>query len=326
MWRAQTSIKLDGPGTGLRRRRTQDAAPATALHRRNQLTKRRAMDFSLLFDVVNGIPNNTDSGFNGCEIHVRVQQMRPREPRKTLDAQRGLSALLDVGFGQTIMWWARATAPHRGQVFEVAGPFFNVGFKPKVIPRSAGGCRQCWYHRPAVEVIRIECGLEYLLVAVFAWAILIHFGLRTLGSHRRTFTGGVQVGTGGTTSTINNAGKTVGLTEHDAWKKVTWFNNGLTLAPETITTTMEFVHLYDTDRVGNARQRAIYINFDMDQDKNIGSGTSKWTGIAGAFAGDRQRVCPVRRTHEFFDDLDGVLDGNLSRSLAEVYGYRRNTR
>ena len=60
-----------------------------------------------------------------------------------------------------------------------------------------------------------------------------------------------------------------------------------------------------------------YINFDYGQDKNIGSGTSKWTGIAGAFRQAIGKKYAVAGRLEFFDDIDGFSTGTKQK-LGEV--------
>ena len=134
------------------------------------------------------------------------------------------------------------------------------------------------------EVIESNANWNYSRSLLFSWAIpYFHFGVRTSFPVGQHFTGGVQVVQGWNNVYDNNSGKTVGLTGAYAWKKVTWSNNYY-VGPEKSHTNDGIRHLYDTTVLVNATDNtSYYINFDYGQDKNIGSGTSKWTGIAGAF-------------------------------------------
>ena len=134
------------------------------------------------------------------------------------------------------------------------------------------------------EVIETNANWNYSRSLLFAWAIPYYqFGVRTsfpIGPH---FTGGVQLVQGWNNVYDNNSGKTIGLTGAYAWKKVTWSHNYY-VGPEKYHTNDGIRHLYDTTVLVNANDNlSYYINFDYGQDKNIGSGTSKWTVFTTPF-------------------------------------------
>ena len=291
---------------------TQTSAPAPVPPPKSEFTQ-GGMDFSFLFDgYVNGNFNNPDSGFNGLRnFDVRANNAHVSLGKITIDrAPAPVGFHLDVGFGQTInMVGASDRAPQGFKYFEQA----YVNFKPKSFHGLQIDVGK-FVTSAGAEVIESNANWNYSRSLLFAWAIpYYHFGVRTsfpIGAH---FTGGVQVVQGWNNVYDNNSGKTVGLTGAYAWKKVTWSHNYY-VGPEKYHTNDGIRHLYDTTVLVNANDNlSYYINFDYGQDKNIGSGTSKWTGIAGAVRRAIGKKYAVAGRLEFFDDIDGFSTGTKQK-------------
>jgi len=294
----------------------QTPAPAPAPPPKSPFTQ-AGMDFSFLFDgYVNGSFNNPDSGFNGLRnFDVRANTAHVSFGKITIDkGPAPVGFHLDVGFGQTVsMISATDRAPEGFKYFEQA----YVSFKPKSFHGLQVDVGK-FVTSAGAEVIESNANWNYSRSLLFAWAIpYYHFGVRTsfpIGPH---FTGGVQVVQGWNNVYDNNSGKTVGITGAYAWKKVTWSNNYY-VGPEKYHTTDGIRHLYDTTVLVNASDNlSYYINFDYGQDKNIGSGSSKWTGIAGAFRRALGKKYAVAGRLEFFDDIDGFSTGTKQK-IGEV--------
>lgn len=239
-------------------------------------------DFSLLFDgYVDKSFNSPPSGFNDLRnFDVRADTLHLSMAKLTIDhAPAPVGFHLDVGFGQTF------DIIHSGNRDPEAFKYFEqayVSFKPKSwhgLEVDAGE----FVTAAGAEVIESNANWNYSRSLLFAYAIpYYHFGVRAsfpIGPH---FTGGVQVVQGWNDIYPINSGKTVGLNGAYAWKKVTW-TNVYYVGPEKPHTTTGVRHLFDTTVQVNPNDHlSYYINFDYGQDKNIGSGSSKWTGIAGA--------------------------------------------
>jgi hypothetical protein len=233
----------------------------------------------------------------------------------TIDrAPRPVGFHLDVSFGQTInMVGASDRAPQGFKYFEQA----SVDFKPKSLHGLQVDVGK-FVTSAGAEVIESNANWNYSRSLLFAWAIpYYHFGVRTsfpIGQH---FTGGVQLVQGWNNVYDNNSGKTIGLTWAYAWRKVTWSHNYY-VGSERYHTNNGIRHLYDTTVLVNANDNlSYYINFDYGQDKNIGSGTSKWTGIAGTFRRAVGKKYAITGRLEFFDDIDGFSTGTKQK-LGEV--------
>ena len=275
------------------------------------------IDFSFMFDgYVNGNFNHPDSGFNGLRnFDYRADTVHVNMGMITMDrAAAPVGFHLDVGFGETFSAiHSTDRAPEAFKYFKQA----YVSFKPKSwhgVEIDAGE----FVTSAGAEVIESNANWNYSRSLLFAWAIpYYHFGVRTsfpIGPH---FTGGVQVVQGWNNVYDNNSGKTIGLTGAYAWKKVTWSHNYY-VGPEKNHTNDGIRHLYDTVVLVNANDNlSYYINFDYGQDKNIGSGTSKWTGIAGSFRRAIGKKYAVAGRLEFFDDIDGFSTGTKQK-LGEV--------
>jgi hypothetical protein len=292
------------------------AAPAPAPPPKSEFTQ-GGMDFSFLFDgYVLGNFNSPDSGFNGLRnFDVRSNTAHVSLGKITIDrAPAPVGFHLDVGFGQTIdMISATDRAPEAFKYFEQA----YVSFKPKSFHGLQVDVGK-FVTSAGAEVIESNANWNYSRSLLFSWAIpYYHFGVRTsfpIGPH---FTGGVQVVQGWNNVYDNNSAKTIGLTGAYAWKKVTWSNNYY-VGPEKYHTNDGIRHLYDTTVLVNANDNlSYYINFDYGQDKNIGAGSSKWTGVAGAFRRAIGKKYAVAGRLEFFDDIDGFSTGTKQK-LGEV--------
>ena len=222
---------------------------------------------------------------------------------------------LDVGFGQTINMVGQCgrRAPQGFRYFEQA----YVDFKPKALHGLQIDVGK-FVTSAGAEVIESNANWNYSRSLLFAWAIpYFHFGVRTSFPVGQHFTGGVQVVQGWNNVYDNNSGKTVGLTGAYAWKKVTWSNNYY-VGPEKSHTNDGIRHLYDTTVLVNATDNtSFYLNFDYGQEKNLGSGTSKWTGIAGAARHAIGKKFAVAGRLEFFDDIDGFSTG-VQQKIGEV--------
>lgn len=160
------------------------------------------------------------------------------------------------------------------------------------------------------EVIQTNQNFNYSRSLLFAWAIpYSHTGFRLqypIGSH---FTGSVQVVNGWNNVEPINSGKTYGFTGAYAWKKVTW-NNTYYVGPEHPHTTKGWRNLYDSNVVVNQTDNfSWYVNFDYGRDKNIGAGSSQWTGLAGAARYAIGKKYAVATRLEFFDDVNGFSTG-----------------
>jgi hypothetical protein len=297
---------------------TQTPAPAAAAPAPKSAFTQGGMDFSFLFDgYVNGNFNNPDSGLNQLRnFDVRSNNAHVSLGKITID--RGPAPVgfhLDVGFGQTINMVGNADgrSPQAFRYFEQA----YVDFKPKSLHGLQIDVGK-FVTSAGAEVIESNANWNYSRSLLFSWAIpYFHFGVRTSFPVGQHFTGGVQVVQGWNNVYDNNSGKTVGLTGAYAWKKVTWSNNYY-VGPEKTRTNDGIRHLYDTTVLVNATDNtSLYVNFDYGQDKNIGSGTSKWTGIAGAFRHAVSKKFAVAGRLEFFDDIDGFSTG-VQQKIGEV--------
>jgi len=80
--------------------------------------------------------------------------------------------------------------------------------------------------------------------------------------------------------------------------------------PEKSHTNKGIRSLYDTTVLFAANDNlSYYVNFDYGRDKNIGSGASQWTGMAGAVRYAFRKNYAVAGRLEFFDDIDGFSTG-----------------
>jgi len=270
-------------------------------------------DFSLLFDgYVTKNFNNPASGYNDIRnFDFRANSAHLNMGKITIDhAPASVGFHLDVGWGQAFDWiHSTDRAPEAFKYFEQA----YVSFKPKAwhgLEIDAGE----FVTSAGAEVIETNANWNYSRSLLFSWAIpYYHFGLRAsfpIGPH---FTGGVQVVQGWNDIYDNNSGKTVGINGAYAWKKATW-TNVYYVGPEKSHTNTGIRHLYDTTlQVNPTDHFSYYINFDYGQDKNIDSGSSKWTGIAGAARYTFAKKFAVAGRVEFYDDIDGLMTGTKQK-------------
>jgi len=293
------------------------AAPAAAPAPPPSKWTQWGTDFSLLFDgYVDKNFNSPPSGFNGLRnFDLRADTLHVNMGKITIDhGPAPVGFHLDVGFGETFdLIHSTDRAPDAFKYFEQA----YVSLKPKSwhgLEIDAGE----FVTAAGAEVIETNQNWNYSRSLLFAWAIpYYHFGVRAsfpVGPH---FTGGVQVVQGWNNIYDNNSGKTVGLNGAYAWKKVTW-TNVYYVGPEKSHTNTGVRHLYDTTVLVNPNDHfSYYINFDYGQDKNIGAGASKWTGIAGAARYAFLKKFAIAGRTEFFDDIDGFSTGTKQK-LKEV--------
>jgi hypothetical protein len=270
------------------------------------------MDFSFMFDgYVLGSFNHPDSGFNQLRnFDFRADTAHVNMGMITIDrAPAPVGFHLDVGFGETFdVIHSTDRAPEAFKYFKQA----YVAFKPKSwhgVEIDAGE----FVTSAGAEVIETNQNWNYSRSLLFSWAIpYYHFGVRASVPIGK-FTAGVQVVQGWNNIYDNNSGKTVGLNGAYAWKKVTWSHNYY-VGPEKTKTNVGLRHLYDTTVLVNQNDNfSYYINFDYGRDKNIGSGASVWTGIAGAARYALTKKFALAGRLEFFDDRDGFSTGTAQK-------------
>jgi hypothetical protein len=266
-------------------------------------------DFSLMFDgYVDKSWNSPPSGFNGLRnFDVRANTAHVNMGMITIDhAPAPVGFHLDVGFGETF------DIIHAGNRDPEAWKYFKqayVSVKPKSwhgVEIDAGE----FVTSAGAEVIETNQNYNYSRSLLFAWAIpYSHTGFRLqypIGAH---FTGSFQVVNGWNNVEPINSGKTYGFTGAYAWKKVTW-NNTYYVGPEHVHTTTGWRNLYDTNVVVNQTDKlSWYLNFDYGRDKNLGSGASQWTGLAGAARYAIGKKYAIAGRLEFFNDMDGFSTG-----------------
>jgi hypothetical protein len=287
----------------------QSPAPATPPPPPKSAFTQGGMDFSFLFDgYVDGSFNHPDSGYNQLRnFDYRADTLHVNMGKITID--RGPAPVgfhLDVGFGQTFTnIHSTDRAPEAFKYFEQA----YVSFKPKSwrgVEVDVGE----FVTSAGAEVIETNGNWNYSRSLLFALAIpYYHFGVRTsfpVGPH---FTGGFQVVQGWNNIYDNNSGKTFGFTGAYAWKKATWSSNYY-VGPEKTRTNTGIRHLYDTTVLVNQTDKfSYYLNFDYGQDGNIGGGSSKWGGIAGAARYQTGKKTAIATRLEYFKDADGFATG-----------------
>jgi hypothetical protein len=150
---------------------------------------------------------------------------------------------------------------------------------------------------------------NYSRSLLFANGPYFHFGLRTslpIGKH---FSAGVQVLQGWNNIIDNNDGKTLGFTANVTSSKVTW-NNTYLVGPEKTGTTAGYRNFYDTAlTVTPSDKIAYYVNIDYVWERNPGSGSQKFGGIAvaGRYTLSK-RVASASRL-EWYNDADGFITG-----------------
>ena len=277
-------------------------APPSAYHQ-------AGMDFSFLLDgYVDGNFNSPASGFNGLRnFDYRSNTVHFNMGKVTIDRAPGpVGFHLDVGFGQIFSaTHAFDAAPEGMKYFEQA----YIDFKPKSWKGVEVDLGE-FVTSAGAEVIDVNGNWNYSRSLLFAWAIpYYHFGIRTsfpIGPH---FTGGVQLVNGWNNVYASDQGKLIGLNGAYAWKKVTWTNVWYG-GPERDSNSPGWRHLIDeVVQVNPNDNLSLYINFDYGRNKNIGPGTSQWTGIAGAVRRAVGKKAAIAGRLEIFDDMDGFSTG-----------------
>ena len=115
----------------------------------------------------------------------------------------------------------------------------------------------------------------------------------------------------------NNSGKTFGFSGAYAWKKVTW-NNSYMVGPEKTHTNDGIRHLYDTNVVLTPNDKVTAtIESLYGQDGNVGGGSAKWGGVAGAMQYKTSAKTAIAGRLDFFKDADGFSTGTV-QNIKEV--------
>ena len=273
-------------------------------------------EFSFMFDgYVGKFFNDPPSGFNGLRnFDVRANTPHVAMGMLTIDhAPAPVGFHIDVGFGETFH------IIHAGNRDPDAWHYFKQAYL-SLKPKSFHGVEIDvgeFVTSAGAEVIESNQNYNYSRSLLFAWAIpYSHTGVRVqypIGSH---FTGSFQVVNGWNNVEPINSGKTYGFTGAYAWKKVTW-NNNYYVGPEHAGTTKGWRNLYDTNVVVSQTDNfSWYLNFDYGHDKNIGPGSSSWTGIAGAARYGIGKKSAVASRLEFFNDRNGFSTG-LAQTVKE---------
>ena len=286
----------------------QAPAPAAAAPPKSPFTQ-WGTDFSFMFDgYVDANFNHPDSGYNQLRnFDYRANTLHVNMGKITIDrAPAPVGFHLDVGFGQTFTAiHSTDRAPEAFKYFEQA----YVSLKPKSWKGFQVDAGE-FVTSAGAEVIETNANWNYSRSLLFSWAIpYYHFGIRTSFPVGKHFTGGVQVVQGWNNIYDNNSGKTVGINGAYAWKKVTW-TNVYYVGPEKSHTNKGIRNLYDTTVLVNQTDNfSYYFNFDYGREHNIGTGASKWTGLAGAARYGFMKKFAVAGRLEFFDDIDGFSTG-----------------
>lgn len=252
--------------------------------------------------------NHPASGYNGlANFDLHSDTARLSLAKITVDrAPAPFGFHLDIGTGQTLTF-VHSTDPGPDGMKFVEQAY--VSLKPKnwkgfqvdfgKFVTSAGA-----------EVIEASSNWNYTRSLLFAYAIpYYHMGLRTSFPVGKHFTAGVQVVNGWNNDRDQNSGKTVGLVAAYNWKKVTW-SNTYYVGPEKYHTNKGLRNLYDTVVQYNHDDNTSYsVNFDYGSDKNIGPGSSQWTGVAFAARRAIGKKFAIAPRVEFFNDIDGFTTG-----------------
>lgn len=168
------------------------------------------------------------------------------------------------------------------------------------------------------EVIETNSNWNYSRSLLFSYAIpYYHFGLRATEPLGKHFSAGVQLMNGWNNVEDNNSGKTAGFTGTVNVGKVSWTNNYL-VGPEKKDTNQGLRHLYDTTLlVTPTAKTGFYLNFDYGMDRNIGRGSQRWVGVAGAARFALNSWFALAPRAEWFNDADGFATGAVQK-LKEV--------
>ena len=176
------------------------------------------------------------------------------------------------------------------------------------------------------EVIETNSNWNYSRSLLFAWAVpYYHFGMRTTIPIGKYFTGGFQLVNGWNNIEDNNSGKTIGVTGALTTSKFSWSTNYYT-GPEKTNINTGWRQLFDTTLVLTPNPKAnFYINYDYGHDKNVGSGSQNWVGVAGAARFQLSPTFAFAPRLEWFHDKDGFNTGTdqgirAAASRASIHG------
>jgi hypothetical protein len=183
-----------------------------------------------------------------------------------------------------------------------------VSFKPKSwhgIEIDGGK----FFTSAGAELTDTQSNWNYSRSLLFALGPYYHVGIRTSFPVGKRFTGGVQFVNGWNDLVDNNTGKTLGFTGTYSAGNVSWANTYYT-GPEHTDTNRGWRHFYDSVlTVVAGKKTAMYVNFDYGIDRNVGTGASKFYGIAYAVHyAATSRISFTPRV-EWYNDRDGWATG-----------------
>jgi len=256
--------------------------------------------------------NHPASGFNGLRnFDLKANQFSLNMVKLTAQHDPDpLGFRVDLGFGRAFdTVHAAEQAPNIFRYLEQA----YVSVKPK----SAGGLQLDFgeFVTPAgAEVIETKDNWNYSRSLLFSWAIpYYHFGARATMPVGKHFTGAAYLVNGWNNVEDNNTGKTVILTGAFSGSKATWSNNYI-VGPEKNNTNAGKRQLYDTTLLLTPHPKfSAYLNYDYGTDKNLGSGSSHWTGIAGAARVQATSIFALAPRLEWFNDANGFSTGTVQK-------------
>jgi hypothetical protein len=140
-----------------------------------------------------------------------------------------------------------------------------------------------------------------------------HFGLRTTMPLNKYFTAGFQVVNGWNNLEDNNSGKTIGVTGSFTTPKFTW-NNTYYAGPEKNNENKGWRQLLDSNiLVSPNAKTGFYLNFDYGTDKNVGGGSQRWVGVAGAARYQFTPFFAMSPRLEWFNDANGWATGTVQK-------------
>jgi hypothetical protein len=271
------------------------------------------LTFSGLIDLYYDVNfNHPASGFNQLRnFDLRANQFSLNMAK--LVVEHGADPVgfrIDLGFGRAFdTVHAGEQAPNIFRYLEQA----YVSLKPE----KAKGLQLDFgkFVTPAgAEVIETNSNWNYSRSLLFAWAIpYYHFGVRASVPMGKYFTGGAYVVNGWNNVEDSNSGKTYIFTGTLTHPKVTWSNNYI-VGPEKAATNKGYRQLYDTTLLLTPSPKVnAYLNYDYGRDKNIGAGSSHWTGVAAAARFQCSSIFAMAPRLEWFNDANGFSTGTVQK-------------
>jgi hypothetical protein len=217
---------------------------------------------------------------------------------------------VDLGFGRMFdTFHATDPAVGIGRYLQQA----YVSFKP---PKAKGFQLDFGQFTTAAgaEATDTSANWNYSRSLMFALANpYFHFGMRASMPLNKYFTAGFQVVNGWNNLEDNNSGKTIGVTGSFTTPKFTW-NHTYYAGPEKTADNRGWRQLYDTNiLVSPNAKTAFYLNFDYGTDKNVGGGSQRWVGVAGAARYQLTPIFAIAPRLEWLNDADGFATGTVQR-------------